>query len=91
MTVHELLSPRQVQVLQLVARGKMNKNIAHDLGISEGTVKTHLFAIMRKLDANSRTDAATIYLRAGVEDILAALRAEDAAAAIGMCHELLGD
>lgn len=56
----EDLTPRENQVLALVRRGKPNKLIAFDLGISEGTVKVHLRSIMRKLGAHNRTEAALL-------------------------------
>jgi DNA-binding NarL/FixJ family response regulator len=64
-------SPRQADVLRLLIEGKPNKLISRDLDMSESTVKTHLAAIFRKLDANSRTQAvlaaARLGLRLGVE------------------------
>jgi S1-C subfamily serine protease len=53
----EPLTPRESEVLQLLADGLSNKAIARDLGIREHTVKFHVNAIMTKLDAQSRTDA----------------------------------
>jgi len=52
-----LLTPRQVVVLRCMARGLPNKLIAHELDVSEGTVKIHIAAIMRVLRARNRTDA----------------------------------
>lgn len=52
------LSPREVEVLELVARGQSNKEIANKLMISEGTIKTHLKRIYEKLGVDDRTDAA---------------------------------
>ncbi len=60
------LTRREIQVLQLVADGKGNKEIAVALSISEGTVKTHVSAILTKLDAADRTQAVTIALRRGI-------------------------
>jgi DNA-binding NarL/FixJ family response regulator len=60
------LSPREVQVLQLVAAGKSNHAIADDLSISERTVENHVFHILTKLDVNSRTAAAAWAIRHGV-------------------------
>lgn len=51
------LTPRENEVLQLLAQGMTNKAIALDLGITEHTVKFHVNAIMGKLDAQSRTEA----------------------------------
>lgn len=62
----EPLTPREMDVLQLVARGLTNKAIAQSLGITDHTVKFHLNAIMGKLDAQSRTEAVVIATRAGL-------------------------
>jgi DNA-binding NarL/FixJ family response regulator len=51
------LTPRQNRILQLVCEGKFNKQIAYHLDISEGTVKAHLTAILRKLNVQNRTQA----------------------------------
>ncbi len=56
------LSPRQRQVLELIGRGRPNKLIAHELGISENTVKAHLRQIMKRLGVTNRTEAALIAL-----------------------------
>ena len=53
----EALTPREQEVLQLLAKGLPNKTIAHRLDISEHTVKFHVNAIMGKLSAQSRTEA----------------------------------
>lgn len=59
----ETLTARELEVLQHTANGKQNKLIAIELGIGEETVKTHLSNIMRKLDAESRTEAVAAGLR----------------------------
>ena len=51
------LTPRQAEVLALLARGMPNKSIARELGLSEATVKVHLLAIFRVLQARNRTEA----------------------------------
>ncbi len=51
------LTPTQLRVLLGVLAGRLNKQIAHDLGITEATVKAHMTAIMRKLDVQNRTQA----------------------------------
>ena len=51
------LTAREEEVLQLLARGLTNRAIAHELGITQHTVKFHVNAIMTKLDAQSRTEA----------------------------------
>ena len=53
----DLLTERQVDVLRLLSQGKPNKLIGRSLGISEGTVKIHLAAIFRALNARNRTEA----------------------------------
>ena len=62
----EELSPRELEVLQLLAEGLPNKAIAHRLNISEHTVKFHVNAIMGKLGAQSRTEAAVRATRLGL-------------------------
>lgn len=52
------LTPMQLRVLLGVLSGRLNKQIAYDLGISEATVKAHLTAIFKKLDVGNRTQAA---------------------------------
>lgn len=53
------LTPRERQVLELVAKDLTNQEIADRLSITEGTVKNHVHSILRKLDVRSRQDAAT--------------------------------
>jgi DNA-binding NarL/FixJ family response regulator len=60
------LSPRELEVLKMLADGLGNKIIAHRLGISEHTVKFHVASIMAKLDAGSRTEAVTQGIRRGL-------------------------
>ena len=62
----EPLSDRETAVLKLVAEGKANKVIAHQLSLSEDTIKAHLRSIFAKLDVNDRTQAVTTALRRGV-------------------------
>lgn len=54
------LTPRETDVVRLVAQGRRNKEIARDLGISEGTVKMHLHNIYEKLSVSSRTELAIL-------------------------------
>jgi DNA-binding NarL/FixJ family response regulator len=61
-----VLSPREMQVLQMMAEGFANKEIAWRLGISEHTVKFHVASILNRLDASSRTQAVSIGLRRGL-------------------------
>lgn len=60
------LSPREVEVLELIATGHANKSVADELGISEETVKSHVRNILAKLGANDRTHAVTIARRRGI-------------------------
>jgi DNA-binding NarL/FixJ family response regulator len=62
----EELTAREMDVLQLLAEGAANKEIARRLGISENTVKYHVNAILGKLDAQSRTEAVVRATRAGL-------------------------
>ncbi|MCX7284003.1 MAG: response regulator transcription factor [Novosphingobium sp.] len=61
------LTPTQLKVLLEVLAGKLNKQIAFDLGMSEATVKAHMTAIMRKLDVQNRTQAALIARSLGLD------------------------
>ncbi len=54
------LTPRETDVVRLVAQGRRNKEIARDLGISEGTVKMHLHNLYEKLGVSSRTELAIL-------------------------------
>ena len=60
------LSSREIEVLQLVAGGLRNKEIAHELTVSEATVNAHVKHILGKLYASDRTQAVTIALRRGI-------------------------
>ena len=64
--LEEPLSPRELEVLSMLAEGLSNKLIAHRLGISEHTVKFHVTSIMAKLGAGSRTDAVMQGMRRGL-------------------------
>lgn len=67
--VEPLMSPlsrRETEILQYVAGGNSNKEIAHALGICNQTVKNHVTSIMRKLSANDRTHAVVLALRNGL-------------------------
>jgi DNA-binding NarL/FixJ family response regulator len=59
------LTPREMEILELVVQGMSNRKIAYDLGISHQTVKNHMTAILRKLGATGRTEAAVSALRRG--------------------------
>jgi DNA-binding NarL/FixJ family response regulator len=62
----ETLTPREVEVLQMIAAGESNKRIAWKLGISEHTVKFHVASILSKLSAGSRAEALAIGIRRGL-------------------------
>ena len=64
--LEEALTARENEVLQLLAQGLTNKAIAHQLGITDHTVKFHVNAIMTKLGAQSRTEAVVRATRAGL-------------------------
>ena len=59
------LSPREMEILQHIARGQSNKEVAYALGISRQTVKNHMTSILRKLAVNDRTQAALYAVRRG--------------------------
>jgi NarL family two-component system response regulator LiaR len=65
---HELLTPREREVLALLARGRANKAIAFELGVAEKTVKTHVGNILGKLGLSDRTQAALYAVREGLDD-----------------------
>jgi len=62
----ESLTPREIEVLGMMAEGMGNKQIARGLSISEHTVKFHVGSILAKLGAGSRTEAVTLGLRQGL-------------------------
>jgi PAS domain S-box-containing protein len=64
-----LLTTREVEVLNSLARGNANKEIAVQLGISEQTVKNHVTSILRKLRVNDRTQAVVVAMRHGWIDL----------------------
>jgi DNA-binding NarL/FixJ family response regulator len=63
---HEALSPRETQVLRLVARGMSNVEISRELHITEATVKTHLLRAFPKLGVSDRTAAVTTAMSLGL-------------------------
>lgn len=65
----DFLSPREVDVLRLIASGNSNKLIADQLSISEATAKTHVANILSKLGANDRAHAVTIALKRGMIEL----------------------
>ncbi len=64
------LTPAQLRVLQLIRHGRLNKQIAHELGVSETTVKAHVSEILRKLNVVSRTQAVIETAQLDFETIL---------------------
>lgn len=60
------LTPREREILGLLAEGQSNKVIARNLGISDGTVKLHVKAILRKLQVHSRVEAAVMAVEQGL-------------------------
>ena len=64
--IDEPLTPRELEVLSLLAEGLPNKSIAGRLGISDQTVKFHVAAVLAKLGATNRTDAVRRAVRRGL-------------------------
>lgn len=62
------LSPREQEVLQLIADGSENKQIARHLGLSEATIKTYIRGVFDRLDVSSRAEAVAVGLRIGIID-----------------------
>jgi two-component system NarL family response regulator len=60
------LTDREIEVLELIARGRGNREIGQELAIAEGTVKAHVNSILSKLSAQDRTEAAMIALKRGI-------------------------
>ena len=65
----ELLSDRQVEILQKIANGFGTKQVARELGITQKTVHNHLNSIYRKLDTQSLTQAVLSAVRLGIIDL----------------------
>lgn len=60
------LTPRETEILQYIAQGFLNKQIAAELGISEQAIKNHVTSILRKLNANARTEAVVVAIKQGL-------------------------
>jgi two-component system response regulator DegU len=60
------LTPRETEIIQYIAQGYLNKQIAAELGISEQTIKNHVTSMLRKLNANARTEAVVLALKQGI-------------------------
>lgn len=65
----DALTPREIDVLRLVAEGNANKEIAQHLSLTEETVKSHVRNILAKLSANDRTHAVAIGVKRGIIDL----------------------
>jgi DNA-binding NarL/FixJ family response regulator len=65
----DTLTPREIDVLRLIAGGNANKEIAAQLSLTEETVKSYVKSILAKLGANDRTHAVTIGLRRGIVEL----------------------
>jgi DNA-binding NarL/FixJ family response regulator len=65
----DALTPREIEVLRLIAAGNANKIVADQLSITEETVKAHVKNILSKLNANDRTHAVTIGLKRGIIEL----------------------
>jgi two-component system nitrate/nitrite response regulator NarL len=63
------LSPREIEVMRALLRGASNKVIARDLNIAVETVKVHMKAILRRLNARNRTQAAVLFHTRQLEEI----------------------
>jgi RNA polymerase sigma factor (sigma-70 family) len=60
------LTPREMEILKYIAQGYLNKQIAAELDISEQTIKNHVTSILRKLNANARTEAVVVAIKQGL-------------------------
>ena len=63
---NKIFSKRETQVLELLSKGKTNRQIGETLFISESTVKFHVHAILKKLDVGNRTEAVSIAVQQGI-------------------------
>jgi DNA-binding CsgD family transcriptional regulator len=61
--IHQLLTRRELEIIELMAHGETNKQIAERIVVSEGTVKSHVSAILRKLHSANRAEAVSKYMR----------------------------
>jgi len=67
--VDEPLTGREIEILRLIAQGKANKEIAHQIAVAEETVKAHLKSIFAKLDVADRTHAVTLAVKRGIIEL----------------------
>lgn len=63
------LTPRELEILKILAKGLTNKQIGHALGISENTVRNHINSIIEKLDVSDRTEATKTAIQRGIIDV----------------------
>jgi len=68
-TSNSPLTGRETEILNYIAQGFLNKQIALELGISEQTIKNHVTSILRKLNANARTEAVVLAIKQGLISI----------------------
>ena len=66
----QTLTPQQSRVLNMLAEGLLNKQIAYELGVSEATIKAHVSAVLQKLDVDSRTQAVIRLSRIGADALM---------------------
>lgn len=71
------LTRQQLRVLQMVRQGMLNKQIAHELGVGETTIKAHVSEIMRKLNVVSRTQAVIEVARLDFDSVLASVAVKE--------------
>lgn len=64
------LSPREIEVLGLIARGLRNQDIAVELGLTINTIKVHVQSVLIKLSANDRTEAAVMAIKRGIVQMI---------------------
>jgi DNA-binding NarL/FixJ family response regulator len=61
--IHQLLTRRELEIMELLAHGETNRQIADRMVVSEGTVKSHVSQILRKMRAANRAEAVSKYMR----------------------------
>jgi two-component system NarL family response regulator len=63
------LTPRELEILKILAKGLTNKQIGHALGISDNTVRNHINSIIEKLEVSDRTEATKTAIQRGIIDV----------------------
>jgi DNA-binding NarL/FixJ family response regulator len=66
LTASDKMTPKEMEILGLLAKGISNKDIASELGVSVRTIKSHLADLFLKLHVSSRTEAVIVSLRSGI-------------------------